>query len=250
MPNFSLQGKRALVTGGSRGIGRAIAESFAAAGADVAICFASRSELAEEVVAAIESRGRKALAVQTHVADGDQVESLVNQTREALGGIDILVCNAGITRDGLLARMKPDQWAQVIDTNLRGTYNCCRSVLRPMLKQQWGRIINVSSVVGLTGNAGQSNYAASKAGIIGFTKSLAKEVGSRNITANVIAPGYTKTDMTAALPEAAREALMDQLVVPRLGEPADVAAAAVFLASEAAGYITGQVLSVDGGLAM
>ena len=237
----SLDGKTALVTGASRGIGRAIAVELAAAGASVVVGYRSGQEEAEEVAREIGGR-----AVQADVSDAASARALV----EAAGDIDILVNNAGLTRDGLLARMSDDDWRTVIDTNLSSVFYTCRAVTRPMMKRRAGSIVNVSSIVGVHGNWGQTNYAASKAGIIGFTKSLAKELGSRNVRANVVAPGYVRTQLTEVLPEEATKAMLDATPLGRLGDPADVAGAVRFLCSDEASFVTGEVLLVDGGLGM
>jgi len=244
------EGKVALVTGGTRGIGRAIAAAFSRLGVDVAITGRDAARVDE---AARELSREASSAVKgflMDVADREVVDSAVKAFVQERGRIDILVNNAGITRDNLLMRMKPDQWESVIATNVNGLYYCSQAVLRPMIRQRGGRIINMSSVVGLTGNPGQVNYAASKAAILGFTKALAREVASRQITVNAIAPGYIETDMTRGISEDARKALFDSIPMQRIGRPEDVAAAAMFLASEGAGYVTGQVLSVNGGLYM
>ena len=240
----------ALVTGGSRGIGRAIALKLAENGADVAINYAGNTAAAEEVKAAIEQMGRKALLIQCSVADTDGVQAMVNQVVKELGRLDILVNNAGITRDGLLMRMKEADWDDVMNTNLKGVYNCSKAVMRTMMKQKSGRIVNMASVVGEMGNAGQANYAAAKAGVIGFTKSLAKEVASRGITVNAIAPGFIATDMTSVLSDDQKAEMARTIPLGRAGQPEDVANAVLFLASEGAAYITGQVLNVDGGMVM
>ena len=237
----SLDGKTALVTGASRGIGRAIAEELAAAGASVVVGYRTGQAEAEEVAGAIGGR-----AVQADVADPESARALV----EAAGDIDILVNNAGLTRDGLLARMSDDDWRTVIETNLSSVFYTCRAVTRPMMKKRAGAIVNVSSIVGVHGNWGQTNYAASKAGIIGFTKSLARELGSRNVRANVVAPGYVQTQLTDVLPEEATQAMLQQTPLGRLGDPADVAGAVRFLCSDEASFVTGEVLLVDGGLGM
>jgi 3-oxoacyl-[acyl-carrier protein] reductase len=237
----SLEGKTALVTGASRGIGRAIASELAAGGATVVIGYRSGKDEAE--VLAAELGGR---AVQADVSNPADALRLV----EEAGDIDILVNNAGLTRDGLLARMSDDDWRTVIDTNLSSVFYTCRAVCRPMMKKRAGAIVNVSSIVGVHGNWGQTNYAASKAGIIGFTKSLAKELGSRNVRANVVAPGYVKTQLTDVLPEEATAAMLTNTPLGRLGEPEDIAGAVRFLCSDAASFITGEVLLVDGGLGM
>jgi len=243
---MDLSGKVAIVTGSSRGIGKAIALKLADAGASVVVT--GHIEDAEPVAAEIRARGRQSLAVKASVTSAADIEKLVEATLSTFGRVDILVNNAGITRDQLVLKMSEDDWDAVLDTNLKSVFLCTRAVLRPMLKQRWGRIINISSVIGLIGNPGQANYAASKAGIIGFTKSIAKEVGSRGITANVIAPGFIETKMTQAMNEAQRQELLKRIPVGSLGTPEDVAEAAAFLASEGARYITGQVLGVDGGM--
>jgi len=242
LPDFaSLDGKTALVTGASRGIGRAIAAELAAAGASVVVGYRSGQEEAESLAAEIGGR-----AVQADVSSPEDARRLV----EEAGDLDILVNNAGLTRDGLLARMSDEDWRTVIDTYLSSVFYTCRAVTRPMMKKRAGSIVNISSVVGVHGNWGQTNYAASKAGIIGFTKSLARELGSRNVRANVVAPGYVKTQLTDVLPEDATAAMLQNTPLGRLGEPEDVAGAVRFLCSEAASFITGEVLLVDGGLGM
>lgn len=242
-----LEGKVAVITGARRGIGRAIALKLAQNGADcVLIARTAPDELAQEISA----MGRRALSLSVDVADDKAVESAFKQVVAEFGSIDILVNNAGITDDGLLIRMKLEQWNRVLETNLTGTFLCTKAAVRPMLKGSNGRIINISSVVGQMGNAGQANYAASKAGIIGFTKSVAKELGSRGITVNAIAPGFITTDMTAELGDEAKAMLIGQIPLGALGEADDVAEAALFLSSAGARYITGQVLNVDGGMVM
>jgi 3-oxoacyl-[acyl-carrier protein] reductase len=237
----SLAGKTALVTGASRGIGRAIATELAAGGATVVIGYRSGKDEAESLAAELGGR-----AVQADVSSAEDALRLVQEA----GDLDILVNNAGLTRDGLLARMSDDDWRTVIDTNLSSVFYTCRAVCRPMMKKRAGAIVNVSSIVGVHGNWGQTNYAASKAGIIGFTKSLAKELGSRNVRANVVAPGYVKTQLTDVLPEEATAAMLTNTPLGRLGEPEDIAGAVRFLCSDAASFITGEVLLVDGGLGM
>ncbi len=242
--------KTALVTGASRGIGRATALELAKAGAKVALNFAGNRAAAEEVAALIEAAGGEALLVQADVGDPAAVEAMIKSVVARFGKIDILVNNAGITRDNLIMRMKEEEWDAVIHTNLKGIFNCTKAITRLMMKQKYGRIVNMTSVVGVMGNAGQSNYAAAKAGVIGFTKSMAKELASRNITVNAVAPGYISTDMTANLPEQAKSELQSQIPLQRLGTPEDVAAAVLFLVSPGADYITGQTLHVDGGMVM
>ncbi len=242
--------KTAVVTGGSRGIGRAICLALAQRGANVVLCYAGSEAAAQETASACQAAGGKALAVQCDVSDAQQVDGLMKAAIAAFGRIDILVNNAGVTRDGLLMTMKETDFDQVLNANLKGAFLCTKAVARGMIKQHWGRIINLSSVVGLRGNAGQANYAASKAGLLGLTKSTAKELASRRITANAVAPGFIETDMTAALPQKAREAMLPTIPMGRAGSPEDVAQAVCFLAGESAGYITGQVLCVDGGMAV
>ncbi len=245
-----LANKTALVTGASRGIGRATAIELAKAGAKVAVNYAGNRAAAEEVVALIEAAGGQAFMVQADVGDSAAVDAMVKSVVERFGSIDILVNNAGITRDNLIMRMKEEDWDAVIHTNLKGIFNCTKLVSKLMMKQRYGRIVNLTSVVGVMGNAGQSNYAAAKAGVIGFTKSMAKELASRNINVNAVAPGYISTDMTADLPEQAKTDLQSQIPLQRLGNPADVASAVLFLVSPGADYITGQTLHVDGGMVM
>ena len=245
--------RSAVVTGSNRGIGRAVAEELARAGFDVCVNCSSERGLdeARAFAAALEADcGVRAIAVAANVADAAEAAALVDAAQEAFGRVDVLVNNAGITRDGLLARMKDEDFDAVIDVNLKGTFNCCKAAAQRMMKQRYGRVVSLSSVVGLRGNAGQTNYAASKAGIIGLTKSIAKELASRGVTANAVAPGFIDTDMTAAMSEAAKAATLASIPLGKLGKPEDVAAAVAFLASEEAGYITGQVLAVDGGMAM
>ena len=239
----------AIVTGGARGIGREIALTLTRAGAHVALFDVNAEQLAQTTTE-LRASGRKAEGLVVDVTDGKQVDDGVAKTLDKLGRIDILVNNAGITKDGLLIRMDDAQWDRVLSINLRGTFLCTRAVSKHLLKQRRGRIISIASVVGIFGNPGQANYAASKAGIIGFTKAVAKELGSRGVTCNAIAPGFIKTEMTDALPEQAKQRLMEAIPMRMLGEPRDVAQAALFLASDAARYITGHVLVVDGGLAM
>jgi len=247
---MSMQGKTALVTGGSRGIGRAICLALARRGADVAVNYAGNEAAAQEVANACRALGVRSIAVGANVADAAACGEMVKQVVAELGRLDILVCNAGITRDNLALMMKEEDFDAVIDTNLKGAFSCMKAAYRPMMKQKYGRIIALSSVVALRGNSGQANYAASKAGLIGMCKSFAKELAGRNVTVNLIAPGYINTDMTAALPAAAQESLMASIPMARLGEAEDVANAVCFFAEESAGYITGQVLCVDGGMAV
>ena len=245
--------RSAVVTGSSRGIGRAVAEELARAGFDVCVNCSSERGLpaARELAVALEAEhGGRALAVAANVADAAEAEALVAAAHEAFGRVDVLVNNAGITRDGLIARMKEEDFDAVIDVNLKGTFNCCKAAAQRMMKQRYGRIVNLSSVVGVAGNAGQANYAASKAGVIGLTKSIARELAARNVTANAVAPGFIATDMTDALSEKQREAIVGRIASKRLGAPEDVAALVRFLASEEAGYVTGQVICIDGGMSL
>ena len=247
---IGLKDKVALVTGASRGIGRAIATTLAGAGATVVVNYKSNAAAAEEVVRAITAADGQASATQADISRPEEVERLFKALLDQHGRIDILVNNAGITRDTLLLRMKEDDFDAVIATNLRGAYLCTKAALRPMTRARGGRIINITSVVGMMGNAGQSNYAAAKAGIIGFTKSAAREMASRNITVNAVAPGYIETELTGVLSETVRQAILENIPLGRLGQPQDVANLVCFLASDAAAYITGQTLTVDGGMVM
>jgi len=240
----------AVVTGASRGIGRAIAISLAEAGMDVVINFRQGSKAAEETAQAVNSTGRKAYLFPFDVSDPDAVRDGFKEILKTCGRVDVLVNNAGVTRDNLTVLMKWSEWEEVIRTNLSSVFLCSQAVIKPMLRQKWGRIINITSVVGISGNAGQANYAAAKAGIIGFTKSLARELASRGITVNAVAPGYIETDMTRALPEDARKMLLSQIPLGKEGKPEDVAAVVRFLASDEAHYITGEVIRVSGGLFM
>lgn len=245
-----LEGKVALVTGASRGIGRAIALELARQGANVAVNYAGNEAKANEVVETIRSLGREAFAVQADVACAEDVERIVKTVLDQFGRLDILVNNAGITRDNLLMRMKEEEWDAVINTNLKGVFLCTKAATRTMMKQRYGRIINVASVVGVIGNPGQANYVAAKAGVIGLTKTAARELASRNITVNAIAPGFITTDMTEGLSEELKADMLKQIPLARFGEPDDVARAVAFLASDAACYMTGQTLHVDGGMVM
>jgi 3-oxoacyl-[acyl-carrier protein] reductase len=246
---LSLQGQVAIVTGASRGIGRSVALALATAGAQVVVNYARSSDAADQLVAQITADGGQALAVQADVSQADQVDALVATTLEKLGRIDILVNNAGITRDTLLLRMKLEDWQAVIDLNLTGVFLCTRAVAKPMLKQRSGRIINIASVAGQMGNPGQANYSAAKAGVIGFTKTIAKEMASRGVTVNAVAPGFIETDMTGDLPNT--EDILKFIPLGRFGQPEDIAGMVRFLAADpAAAYITGQVFNVDGGMVM
>ena len=247
---MQLKGKTAIVTGGARGIGKSIAMTLAAAGANIVINYTRSSKEAEEVVEEAKKLGVSALALKADVSKNDEIENLVKEVLNQFGSIDILVNNAGITRDNLLIRMSEEDFQAVIDINLKGAFLCTKHVSKVMMKQRTGKIINIASVVGVMGNAGQSNYAASKAGLIGFTKSIAKELAKRNINVNAVAPGYIETDMTASLPEKVREAFMINIPMARGGLPQDVANVVLFLSSEYSDYITGQVINIDGGMVM
>ena len=244
-----LRGRVALVTGAARGIGKSIALALAAKGADVAVVDLVQDE-AQVVAGEIQQMGRRAIGLSGNVTNAQDVDKVIKKVSDEFGRIDILVNNAGITRDALLMRMKEEDWDAVMNVNLKGTFLCTKAVSRIMMKQRHGRIVNISSVIGLMGNAGQSNYGASKAGIIGFTKSVARELGSRNITVNAIAPGFIVTSMTDVLPENVKESLMNQIPLGKLGQPEDVANTVIFLVSDAASYITGQTIAVDGGMVM
>jgi 3-oxoacyl-[acyl-carrier protein] reductase len=246
---MSLQGRVAIVTGAAQGIGRAIAETLAEAGADVVVADLDPVR-SQDTVAAVEKIGRKALNVKVNVADSHDTKAMADQVIKQWGKIDILVNNAGITRDGLLLRMKEEDWNLVLQVNLNGTFHCTKAVLQPMTKQRYGRIVNIASIVGAMGNVGQANYAASKAAVIGFTKTAAREYASRNVTINAVAPGFIDTAMTQGLPPEVKEALQKQIPLARLGTPADIANAVRFLVSDDAAYITGHVLHVNGGMLM
>lgn len=247
---MQIEGKVAFVTGASRGIGRAIALTLAEAGADVAVNYAGNAAAAEEVAAEIRKMGRRALILQGDVSQTEAAASMLDAVVAEFGRCDIIVNNAGITRDGLLMRMKEEDWDAVLNTNLKGVFNCTKAALKYMMKQRAGKIVNIASVVGIMGNAGQANYAAAKAGCIGFTKSVAKEVASRGITVNAVAPGLIATDMTSILPEKVIEEMAAGIPLKRAGQPVDVAKAVLFLVSDDAAYITGQTLNVDGGMVM
>ena len=243
-------GKAALVTGASKGIGKAISLTLAEMGVKLAINYNTSAEFADDVVATIKAKGGEAFSVQADISKLDQVTAMVDKVNAAMGHVDILVNNAGIIHDALLVRMTDEAWDSVISTNLNGTFYCTRAVLRSMLRQRWGRIINIGSIVGIRGNAGQANYSASKAGIIGFTKALAKEVANRNITVNAVTPGYISTDTVDVLSQELKDRFLTQIPQGRFGDTYDVAHLVAFVASEEAKYLTGQVISVDGGLAV
>ena len=244
-----LEGKVALITGGARGIGQAIAMAFANEGADIVVADVNL-EVAQKTASEIESLGRKALALEVDVTNYEKVEEGINKILDKFGKVDILVNNAGITKDNLILRMSQAEWDAVINVNLKGTFNCIKAVSRPMIKQRSGKIVSIASIIGLMGNAGQANYAASKAGIIALTKTVAKELASRNVNANAVAPGFIQTEMTAKLPEPVKAKMMEAIPLAKLGTPQDVANVCLFLASEEANYITGQVITVDGGMVM
>ena len=244
-----LDGKVAIVTGAAQGIGRAIADTLARDGANIVVADLDPGR-SQETVDAVAKRGRKAMNVKVNVADWDDVKAMSDQVLKEMGRIDILVNNAGVTRDGLVVRMKEEDWNLVLQVNLYGTFHCTKAILQPMTKQRFGRIVNIASIVGAMGNAGQANYAASKAAVIGFTKTVAREYASRLVTVNAVAPGFIDTAMTQTLPADVKETLQKQIPLGRLGQPADIAEAVRFLASEEAGYITGHVLHVNGGMLM
>ena len=244
-----LKDKVALITGGARGIGRAIGLTFAREGADIAVADVNL-EIAQQTVLEIQSLGRKAMALEMDVTNYEKVEEGVNKILDKMGKVDILVNNAGITKDNLLLRMSQADWDAVINVNLKGTFNCIKAVSKPMIKQRSGRIISIASIIGLMGNPGQANYAASKAGIIALTKTVAKELASRNVNANAVAPGFIQTEMTAKLPEDVKKKMLEAIPLAKLGTPQDVANICLFLASDEASYITGQVITIDGGMVM
>lgn len=245
-----LTGKTAIITGASRGIGAEIARKLAAAGAKVVVNYSGSQEKAEAVVEEIKADGGEAIAVKANVSDAEAVKALVDEAMQAFGSVDILVNNAGITRDNLMMRMKDDEWDDVINTNLKGVFICTKAVTRQMMKQRAGRIINIASIVGVMGNAGQANYVAAKAGVIGLTKTTARELASRNITANAVAPGFITTDMTDKLGEDIQKTMLSQIPLGRFGKPEEVAKAVLFLASDDSSYMTGQTLHLDGGMVM
>lgn len=245
-----LIGKTAIITGASRGIGAEIARKFAKEGAKVVVNYSGSQSKAEAVVAGIKEQGGEAIPFKANVADADEVKAMVAEAMAAFGSVDILVNNAGITRDNLMMRMKDDEWDDVINTNLKGVFVCTKAVTRQMMKQRSGRIVNIASIVGVMGNAGQANYVASKAGVIGLTKTTARELASRGITANAVAPGFITTDMTEGLNEEIQKSMLSQIPLGRFGNPEEVAKAALFLASDEASYMTGQTLHLDGGMVM
>lgn len=245
-----LEGKTAVVTGASRGIGAAIAQTLAEAGAKVVVNYSGSREKAEAVVNAIQEAGGEAIAFQANVSDSAAVKAMIEETMNTFGSVDILVNNAGITRDNLIMRMKDDEWDDVINTNLKGVFITTKAVTRQMMKQRAGRIVNIASIVGVSGNPGQANYVAAKAGVIGLTKTTAKELATRGITVNAVAPGFITTDMTEKLPEDVQSAMLGQIPLARFGQPGDVAKAVLYLASDDASYVTGQTLHIDGGMVM
>jgi len=247
---MTLGGKTAVVTGGGRGIGRTVSLRLAEMGCLVYVNYMSRSEAAEETVLQIRNRSGKGQIIQFDVADFNQTQGAFKEIISRSGSIDVLINNAGITRDGLVARMKESDWDSVLDTNLKGAFCCAKAAVKPMMKNRWGRIVNIGSIVGFSGNAGQVNYAAAKAGLIGLTKSLAREFASRHITVNCVAPGYVVTEMTDRLDDSVKEKMLGEIPMGTLGTPADIAAAVAYLVSEEAGYVTGQTIHVNGGMYM
>lgn len=247
---MTLEGRVAVVTGGGRGIGRAIAQRLGAEGAKVAVTYRSNDQAAQETARLVREAGGECEIFKGDVSDAGDVKRVFDGVAEAFGAVEVLVNNAGTTRDNIMLRMKEEEFDEVLDTNLKGAYNCTRAVLRGMVRGRWGRILNISSVVGLAGNAGQANYAASKAGLLGFTKSVAREVAERGITVNAVAPGYVETELTGTLSDPVKQQILDQVPTGRFGEPAEIAEVVAFLAGEGAGYVTGQTITVDGGMVM
>lgn len=247
---MTLEGRVAVVTGGGRGIGRAIAQRLGAEGAKVAVTYRSNDQAAQETARLVREAGGECEIFKGDVSDAGDVKRVFDGVAEAFGAVEVLVNNAGTTRDNIMLRMKEEEFDEVLDTNLKGAYNCTRAVLRGMVRGRWGRILNISSVVGLAGNAGQANYAASKAGLLGFTKSVAREVAERGITVNAVAPGYVETELTGTLSDSVKQQILDQVPTGRFGEPAEIAEVVAFLAGEGAGYVTGQTITVDGGMLM
>lgn len=247
---MTLKGRVTVVTGGGRGIGRAIAQRLGAEGAKVAVTYRSNDEAAQETARLVREAGGECEILKGDVSDADDVKKVFDGVAEAFGPVEVLVNNAGTTRDNIMLRMKEEEFDEVLATNLKGTYNCTRAVLRGMVRSRWGRIVNVSSVVGLAGNAGQANYAASKAGVLGFTKSVAREVAERGITVNAVAPGYVETELTGALDDSVKQQILGQVPTGRFGEPEEIAEVVAFLVGEGAGYVTGQTIAVDGGMVM
>jgi 3-oxoacyl-[acyl-carrier protein] reductase len=247
---MTLEGRVAVVTGGGRGIGRAIAQRLGAEGAKVAVTYRSNDQAARETARLVREAGGECEIFKGDVSDAGDVKRVFDGVAEAFGAVEVLVNNAGTTRDNIMLRMKEEEFDEVLDTNLKGAYNCTRAVLRGMVRNRWGRIVNVSSVVGLAGNAGQANYAASKAGLLGFTKSVAREVAERGITVNAVAPGYVETELTGTLSDSVKEQILGQVPTGRFGEPEEIAEVIVFFTGEGAGYVTGQTIAVDGGMIM
>lgn len=247
---MTLEGRVAVVTGGGRGIGRAIAQRLGAEGAKVAVTYRSNDQAARETARLVRKAGGECEIFKGDVSEAGDVKRVFDGVAEAFGAVEVLINNAGTTRDNIMLRMKEEEFDEVLDTNLKGAYNCTRAVLRGMVRNRWGRIVNVSSVVGLAGNAGQANYAASKAGLLGFTKSVAREVAERGITVNAVAPGYVDTELTGTLSDSVKEQILGQVPTGRFGEPEEIAEVIVFFTGEGAGYVTGQTIAVDGGMIM